>query len=79
MPFFIECSGKVKQHIERPYSKEMAQQSIVVSAGTKTFLCVSNRGGMFEFGTGLASFPGYCVGRSWYALLVTIYPLCRYP
>ena len=34
MLFFRECSGKVKQHIEHPYSKEMAQQSTVVSAGS---------------------------------------------
>lgn len=32
MLFFRECSGKMKQHIEHPYSKEMAQQSTVVSA-----------------------------------------------
>jgi len=34
MLFFRESSGKVKQHIEHPYSKEMAQQSTVVSAGS---------------------------------------------
>ena len=30
MPFFKECASRVNQHIDHPYSKEMAQKSTVV-------------------------------------------------